>query len=169
MSQQQSKTAADALAIDLRFELQKTYIKNSRFHAPQSAELFLPQSQSIALQAQLNVDTKIHKMSNELYEVILKIGVTALPQKSQTAVYHVEVSQAGLFAIANYREQDFAHIMYVSCPSMLFPYARHMLARLVEHGGFPPMVLAPMNFEAVYRQHQERLRETKQAPVQPKH
>jgi preprotein translocase subunit SecB len=168
MSQQQSKTAADAAANSLQFELQKTYIKNSRFHAPQSAELFCSQSQ-LTLQAQLNVDTKIHKLPNGLYEITLKIAVTALPQKSQTAVYQVEVSQGGLFTIANFQEQDLTHILYVSCPSMLFPYARQMLARLVERGGFPPMVLSPMNFEVIHQQYQERLRKTNEAPAQPKH
>jgi preprotein translocase subunit SecB len=169
MSQQENKTATDANQNNLHFELQKTYIKNSRFNAPQSTELFRPQSEGIALQAQLHVDTKVHKLSNERYEVTLKIAVTALPLKSQTAVYEVEVSQAGLFAISNYREQDFAHILYVSCPSLLFPYARQMLFRLVECGGFPPMVLAPMNFEVMYQQYQERLQKTNQAPMQSGH
>jgi preprotein translocase subunit SecB len=167
MSQQKNKTPAGATQNNRRFELEQIYIKNSRFHAPGSAELFRSQAEIPELQIQLHLDTKTHKLSAELYEVVLKVAVTALPQKSQTAIYQAEVSQAGLFVIANYPEQDFAYIANVSCPSMLFPYARQVLSGLAERAGFPSMVLAPMNFEVLHKQYQERLQKTKQASAKP--
>ncbi|HEX5057193.1 MAG TPA: protein-export chaperone SecB [Gammaproteobacteria bacterium] len=168
MSQQEKQPAADAQNHP-RFEPEQIYIKDSRFHASQPAELFRSQSQVPALQIQLHLDTKTYKLTAELYEVALKVAVTALPQNSQTAVYQAEVSQAGLFAISNYGKEDFEHIVNVSCPSMLFPYARQVLSGLIERAGFPSMVLAPMNFEILHKQYQERLQQTNQAPVQPKH
>lgn len=136
-----------------RFDLQRIYIKDTSFQAPGSTEYFLSRQQGDAPEIKLQLQTEAHKLPDDLYEVMLQVSVTAQPKNSKTFIYQVEVKQAGLFTIRNFPEEEFAHILNTSCPGILFPFARQAISGLVERAGFTPMVLAPMNFEALHQQH----------------
>lgn len=136
-----------------RFDLQRIYIKDTSFQAPGSTEYFLSRQQAEAPEIKLQLQTEAHKLPDDLYEVMLQVSVTAQPKNSKTFIYQVEVKQAGLFTIRNFPEEEFMHILNTSCPGILFPFARQAISGLVERAGFTPMVLAPMNFEALHQQH----------------
>jgi preprotein translocase subunit SecB len=75
------------------------------------------------------------------------------------------VQQAGLFGIAGFAESDQAGIIGSYCPNLLFPYARHVISNLVQEGGFPPFLLQPINFEALYAEQQRRMGAGGEAPT----
>lgn len=167
MSEQKNKAAEGEKRSGARFELQRIYVKDLSFSAPEAIESFKSGYESPEIKLQLNTET--HKLSAVLYEVALSLSVTAAPKGSSKFLYQVEAKQAGLFIIDNFPEQDLRYIINTSCPGILFPYARQLISGLVERGGFAPILLAPMNFEALHLQYLERLQQTANAPVDQKH
>lgn len=132
-----------------QFNLQKIYIKDVSFETPHSPEVFTLKWEP---NVEFNLASKAHSLPQEgLFEVALTVTVTVKIQ-DKTA-YLVEVSQAGIFAATGFNEQDFGHLLGSYCPGLLFPYAREAVSDLVTKGGFPPMLLAPVNFDALYMQH----------------
>lgn len=166
MSKQQNKAAGSDTGDNPSFELQRIYVRDVSFHAPKGVEAFRSKQEE-EIKLELNIETR--KLPDDLYEVTLLISVAAVWKKSQTLIYQVEVKQAGLFAIRNIPEKDFMRTINTSCPGILFPYARQTISGLIERGGFPPMLLAPMNFEALHQQYLLQLQQTKEAPAEPKH
>jgi preprotein translocase subunit SecB len=96
---------------------------------------------------------------------VLSLTVTVKNQE-QTA-YLVEVQQCGIFSIAGFNDEDLSHMLGSFCPNILFPYAREAVSDLVTRGGFPQLLLAPVNFDALYAQHVQQLQ--KQAEQQESH
>ena len=92
-----------------------------------------------------------------MYEVALTVTVNA--KEGETALFLVEVVKAGIFQIRHVPEQDMEPILAVACPNILFPYARETVSDAITRAGFPPVILAPVNFEALY---QQRLAEQQQ-------
>jgi len=86
--------------------------------------------------------------------VVLHISVHA--QVEGRSVFLVELDQAGLFTISGYGDEDQRRLLGIFCPNTLFPYAREAVSSLVTRGGFPPLLLQPINFEAVYAQSQKQ-------------
>ncbi len=89
-------------------------------------------------------------LSDEFYEVVLSITVTVSFEKD--TVYLVEVQQGGIFNIQNVPKDIVNRMLNTVCPNILFPYAREVISDLVTKGGFPQLILAPVNFEAIYQQ-----------------
>jgi preprotein translocase subunit SecB len=85
-----------------------------------------------------------------MYEVVLTVTVSA--KEGETAFFLVEVAKAGIFQIRHVPEQDLEPILAVACPNILFPYARETVSDAINRAGFPPVILAPVNFEALYQQ-----------------
>lgn len=169
MKKQQNKAAASDTAGEPRFDLLRIYVKDVSFHTPKMADPVSPNSRQEPPEIKLELNTATQKIADDLYEVALQISVTAVPKNSEPLLFQVEVKQAGLFTISNFPEEDFMRMINISCPGILFPYARQTIAGLVERGGFPPVLLAPMNFEALHQQYLKQLQQTSQAPVEPKH
>jgi preprotein translocase subunit SecB len=98
------------------------------------------------------------------FEVTLTITVTAkIGEKTQ---FLIEVAQAGIFVIQNVPQEEIEPIVAVACPNILFPYARETVSDAVVRAGFPPVLLAPVNFEAIYRQRLEQEHRPHEVPVQ---
>jgi preprotein translocase subunit SecB len=164
MSEQENNKAPAGEQEQAGFELLRVYIKDTSFQAPGSTEYFLSREHGEP-EIKLQLNTEALKLPNDLYEVTLQIAVTAQAKNSSNFIYQVEAKQAGLFAIRNFPEEDFLHLINSACPGILFPFVRQVISGLVERAGFTPMVLAPMNFEALHQQHLQRLKQTAAAPA----
>jgi len=139
-----------------QFAIQKIYVKDVSFEAPAAPGIF--RSERWEPEVNLQLSSEARRLEGPLYEVVLTLTLTAR-QDGQTA-YLVELQQAGIFHVQGIPEQDLGPLLGAHCPAILFPYAREAVSDLVVRGGFPQMLLAPINFDAVY---QETLRRRQQA------
>jgi preprotein translocase subunit SecB len=136
--------------------LQKIYIKDVSYEAPNAPQIFQDVGETeLQPQVALNLAQKSTDMGNDLFEVVLSLTLTC--SLGERTAYLAEVHQAGVFSIAGFTEEDQAGILASYCPNLLFPYARQMLSSLVLEGGFPPFLLQPINFDALYAEQQRRI------------
>ena len=126
------------------FSLQSVYLKDCSFEAPKGPRIEGEWTPQIGL----DLNTASEAISPGLREVVLTISVTA--KIGESTAFLCEVKQAGLFVVRNLDEQDFRRAVAAVAPTVLFPYARATVANLVTLGGFPQMLLPPVNFEALY-------------------
>ncbi len=136
------------------FAIQKIYTKDISFETPNSPDIFKQQ-----WQPQINVDlnTNGSMLEDNVYEVVLSLTVTA--KLEEKTAFLVEVQQAGIFTIKGVGETDLPVMLGSFCPNILFPYAREAVSDLVTKGGFPQLLLAPVNFDALYAQHREKAKQ----------
>lgn len=134
-----------------QFAIQKIYVKDISFETPNSPQIFLDKW---APDVSMQLSNTAAVLNGNTHEVVLSLTVTA-KVKDKTA-YLVEVQQAGIFDISGYDETQLSAVIGSYCPHVLFPYARETISDLVTRGGFPQLLLAPLNFDALYRQHQEQ-------------
>lgn len=133
---------------DKEFAIQKIYTKDISFETPNSPKVFKLEWKP---EVDFNLDTKVVYMEDNFYEVMLTVTVTV--KSGNTIAYLVEAVQAGIFSLTGFSEQELMPMLGSNCPNILFPYARQIISDLVANGGFPQLVLAPVNFEALYAQH----------------
>ncbi len=126
------------------FSLQSVYLKDCSFEAPKGPRVEGQWNPQISL----DLNTAAETISAELREVVLTVSVTA--KTDETTAFLVEVKQAGVFGVRNLGEEDYRRAIASIAPSVLFPYARSMISQLVSQGGFPQMLLPPVNFDALY-------------------
>ena len=138
-----------------QFAIQKLYLRDASFEAPGAPEVF---SQAWKPETNVELNAGNRRLNDELVEVVLTVTVTA-KQQERTA-YLCEVQQAGVFTIQGFDDGTFQGLVGSYCPGLLFPYAREAISDLTGKGGFPPLVLAPINFDALYAQ--ERARRSQQ-------
>jgi preprotein translocase subunit SecB len=134
------------------FMLQQLYVKDLSFEAPNSPQIF--QESKIEPETELNIRNAHSGVGDNLYEVVLHISVHA--KKEDQTIFLTEIDQAGLFFIDGYTPEQAAILLGTQCPATLFPFAREAVASLVAKGGFPPLILQPINFDALYAQVREQ-------------
>ncbi|WP_026376927.1 protein-export chaperone SecB [Aestuariibacter salexigens] len=139
------------------FAIQRIYTKDISFETPNSPAVFTKEWKP---EVKLDIDTRTNTLEPNLYEVILSITVTA--KLGDETAFLCEVQQAGIFAIGEMPEQNKAHMLGSFCPNTLFPYARETVASLVNRGTFPPLNLAPVNFDAIYAAYVQKRAEAEQ-------
>jgi preprotein translocase subunit SecB len=132
--------------------LQQLYVKDLSFEAPNTPQIF--QQSSIEPETELNIRNSHSAIGDNLYEVILHISVHA--KKDEQTIFLAEIDQAGLFLLNGYTPEQSNMLLGTQCPSTLFPYAREAISSLVGKGGFPPLILQPINFDALYAQAKEQ-------------
>ena len=130
------------------FSIQKIYTRDISFETPNSPEIF---RQDWEPEVSLQLENSASGLGDDLHQVVLRVTVTA-KLKDKTA-YLAEVHQAGIFGIKGYDNNGTGVMIGSYCPTILFPYAREAISDLVTRGGFPQLLLAPVNFEALYQQH----------------
>jgi len=135
--------------------VQKIYVKDVSFEVPNAPQIFQDVNENDQPQVQLNLGQKVTEMGNDQYEVVLSLTLTCTV--GQRTAYLAEVEQAGLFGIAGFNEMDKAGIIGSYCPNLLFPYARQTISSPVLEGGFPPFLLQPINFDALFAEQQRRM------------
>ncbi len=144
--------------------VQKVYVKDVSFEAPNAPQIFQEVGENeMAPQVQLNLGQKAMEMGNDTYEVVLSLTLTCT--LGERTAYLAEVHQAGVFTIAGFSPEDQAGIIASYCPNLLFPYARQIISSLVLEGGFPPFLLQPINFDALYAEQQRRVLTGSAAPT----
>ncbi len=131
--------------------LQKIFLKDASFEAPNSPAIF---SGEWAPVMTLNLATRHRDMGNDLIEVVLEITVEA--KQADTVAFLVEVQQAGLFLMRGMSDEQVAQVLGSYCPAQLYPYAREVVADLTGKGGFPQVHLKPVNFEALIEEARRR-------------
>ncbi len=129
------------------FTIEKIYVKDLSLELPNAPQVFL---ENQAPQVDVQIGSSANSIREGLYECVLTLTVTA--KAGDKTYFLVEVAQAGIFQIRNIPAGDLDPILGIACPNILFPYGREVVADLVSRGGFPPVHLAPINFEAVYAQ-----------------
>lgn len=132
------------------FEIQRIYVKDSSFEAPNTPQTF---NEDWKPEVQLNLETKSTKIQHDIHEVV--ISVTATVTTNKKSAFLIEVHQAGIFMISGLSDEQLRQTLSTFCPSILFPYAREVISDTVMRGGFPQLILAPVNFDALYAQHLE--------------
>jgi preprotein translocase subunit SecB len=133
--------------VQQQFALQRIYTKDISFESPSTPNVFKQQ-----WQPQVNVDlnTKSDKVDDNNFEVVLSITITA--KMGEETAFLVEVQQAGIFMITGIEDDNLRRVLATAAPNILFPYARETIDGLCVKGGFPPVMLAPVNFDALYQQ-----------------
>jgi preprotein translocase subunit SecB len=131
-----------------QFAIQRLYIKDVSFETPNSPAIF---TQQVKSDINLELNTVINKLEESVYEVALQVTVTS--KAGDKTAFLVEVQQAGIFTIAGFNDAELGHMLNSYCANLLFPYAREVVSDLVTKGSFPQLLLAPVNFDALYAQH----------------
>ena len=147
----EEETVATTDENEQHFIIERIYVKDISFEAPNSPEVF---TQDWEPETNLNLNTQVNPLGDDHYEVELQVTVSAKSKEGKTA-FLVEVTQAGAFLIKGYPEEQLSHLLASFCPSNLFPYAREVISSLVSKGSFPEMHLSPINFDALYEQRLE--------------
>ncbi|HFS0005851.1 TPA: protein-export chaperone SecB [Proteus mirabilis] len=137
MSEQQNQ--------EMTFQIQRIYTKDISFEAPNAPQVFQKEWQP---EVKLDLDTSSNTLAENVYEVILRVTVTATMEE-ETA-FLCEVQQAGIFTVEGIEGTQLAHCLGAYCPNVLFPYARECITNLVGRGTFPQLNLVPVNFDALF-------------------
>jgi preprotein translocase subunit SecB len=148
MADEISNGTADAGA---QLSLQKVYIKDVSFEVPGAPQIFQEQGQP---QIQLNLSQQIGALTENVYEVVLTVTVTC--KLAEKTAYLAEVQQAGVFGMSGFDNQNRDAVLATYCPNVLFPYARQIVSDLIQNGGFPPFLMQPINFEALFAEQARR-------------
>jgi len=127
------------------FAIEKIYVKDASLEAPNSPQVFL---EAVQPQVEVQLQNAATKVADGLYEVVVTVTVTA--KAGERTCFLVEAAQAGIFQLRNVPETELNPILGIACSNILFPYARETVAELITRAGFPPIHLAPVNFEAMY-------------------
>jgi preprotein translocase subunit SecB len=130
-----------------QFAPQAVYVKDASFEAPAGPRIA---SNAPNPTINLNLNTSVTELGGDMKEVVLTVRVEA--QSADKTVWLVEVQQAGAFGIRNVPAQDMQRLLGIFCPNYLLPYAREVISDLLTKGGFPPFLLPPVNFEALFNQ-----------------
>lgn len=142
-----------------QFEIQRIYVKDMSFEAPNTPHTFVEEWKP---EVTLNLETKSNRIQDNVHEVVLSITATVLSNKKNA--FLIEVHQGGVFKVEGFPSEQLHQMLGSFCPNILFPYAREVVSDVVVRGGFPQLILAPVNFDALYSQHmkQKANEETKQ-------
>ena len=132
-----------------RFRIQKLFLKDVSFESPAAPGIFSRDS-DVQPKVTMQLNTENRQVGENLYEIVL--GVTVTSADDEHTAFLVEVKQAGLFEISGFPDVEHAHAIGSYCPSILFPFAREVVAGLVQKGGFPQVSLQPVNFDALFAQ-----------------
>jgi len=143
-----------------QFQIQKLYAKDVSFEVPNAPQVFQDTGQA---DVKLSLAQRVEELGDNAHEVVLTVTVTATV--GEKTAYLAEVAQAGIFLLAGFNEQSAHAVMNTMCPNTLFPYARQLISTLVAEGGFPPLVLQPVNFEQMYAQRMQEMMEEREQGV----
>ena len=133
------------------FQIQRVYLKEASLEQPNSPAILLEQEAP-------TVDIQLGVNATPVAEGVFEVTVTATVQTKikEKTVFLVEATQAGIFEIRNLPQEQLSQIMGIACPQIVYPYLRGNVADLIQRGGFPPVHLSEINFQAMYEQQQQQ-------------
>lgn len=129
------------------FSIEKIYVKDLSLEVPNAPQVFL---QAEAPQLEVQLANASQPLTEGLFESSIKVSVTA--KVGDKTLFLVETVQAGIFQIRGVPDAELPAVLGIVCPNVLFPYAREAISDTVNRAGFPPVLLAPVNFEVIYHQ-----------------
>ncbi len=139
------------------FTIEKIYVKDLSLEVPNAPQVFLEREQP---SIEVGLQSAANGLGDGIFEVVLTVTVTA--RQGEKTHFLVEAAQSGIFQIRNVPDEEIEPVLAIACPNILFPYARESVSDTISRAGFQPVLLAPVNFEALYRQRLEQ-----QAQSQP--
>ncbi|MCB1746994.1 MAG: protein-export chaperone SecB [Gammaproteobacteria bacterium] len=154
MAEQNNAGAAAQSGVTGQLAIQKIYLKDLSFEAPNSPQVFTEQ---LNPKADVQFANNTTALGEDNHEVVLTVTVNV--QQDGRAIYLVEVQQAGIFTVRGFPAEHLPAILATACPNTLFPFAREAICDAVVKGGFPQLLLAPVNFEILYAQEMRRRQE----------
>jgi preprotein translocase subunit SecB len=162
MAEEQNPQQADPQGAvpGAQFQIQKLYTKDVSFEIPNAPQVFQDAGQA---EVKLNLSQRVQELDANNHEVVLTVTVTATV--GEKTAYLAEVAQAGIFMVSGLNEQGMHAVINTLCPNTLFPYARSTISNLVADGGFPPLVLQPINFEQLYAQRMQQAAAEQDGPA----
>lgn len=143
------------------FSIEKIYVKDLSLEVPGAPQVFLQGEQP---QVEVQLGQSAQQLQEGIFEVALKVSVSA--KAGDKTMFLVEIEQGALFQIRNVPEAEMGAVLGIVCPNILFPYAREAVSDLINRAGFPPVLLAPINFETIY---QQRLAESEGPKIEIAH
>lgn len=147
MAEENQTTAPEQEGTEFDLQIQRIYVKDVSFEAPNLPEIF---QQPWDPELGFELDTETRELGENLYEVTLHITVQTTMKESKDVAFICEVKQAGVFTITGIEGVQLAHCLAAQCPNILYPYARELVASLVNRGTFPALNLSPVNFDALF-------------------
>ncbi len=156
--------AATQEQVQRQLVLQKIYVKDLSFESPNTPQVFTGQTGDP--QIQFNLKSGSRQVGENAWEVVLTITLEAKAAEDRT-LFLVELQHAGIFGLTGYNEEEMRQLMGSYCPSVIYPYSREVISELVSKGGFPQLLLQPINFDAVYVQAREQAAQQQQVDMTP--
>ncbi len=147
-----------------KFDLQRIYTKDLSFETPNTPDVFTLEWKP---ESNLSLNSEVNKLDDNAFEVVLSITVTT--KIGEKVAYLVEVQQAGIFTVKGFPKEEMGPMLGAYCPNILFPYAREVVSDLVVKGGFPQLLLTPVNFDHLFAQHMQQQQGNEAAPTEPAH
>ncbi len=151
MAEDQNQAATQEQQQEAVFGIEKVYVKDLSLEIPNAPQIFL---QRETPQVGIELSNSAKMLEDGLFDVTITVTVTS--KIEDKTVFLVEVSQAGIFQARNIPQENLEGLLAVTCPNILFPYAREAVSDLVVRAGFPPVLLNPINFEALYLQQKQQ-------------
>jgi preprotein translocase subunit SecB len=142
------------------FNLIGQYIRDMSFENPGAPASIMMGGPNPNFQVGINVGVK--KQSEELYAV--EITLNAKADREKNVLFNVELIYGGVFRMVNIPEANLAPLLLVECPRLIFPFARQVLATITQQGGFPPLMMEPVDFAAIYQQNLKSLQDAQNTP-----
>ena len=142
------------------FQIQRMYLKDLSLEQPNSPQILLEQAQP---QVDINLALGATTIAEGIYEVTVTATVTT--KINDKVLFLVEAKQAGIFEIRNIAPDQVQQIIGIACPGIVYPYLRAIVSDVCTRAGFPPVILAPVNFEMLYQQRLEAEQQKAQAPA----
>ena len=133
------------------FALQRLYLKDASFESPNSPGTF---QGKWTPRITFDIKSRSTKLQDDVYEVVLVLTIEA--KQDENTAFLVEVQQGGIFVCRGFDNQQLEQVLSTVCPNIMFPYAREAVDALVIKGSFPPLMLAPVNFDALYQQRKQQ-------------
>jgi preprotein translocase subunit SecB len=130
-----------------QFAIQRIYTKDLSFESPNAPAVF---RQDWTPEVNVGLQTTVNQLDENNYEVVLTVNVEA--KQEDNTQYMVEIQQAGIFLARDIPQEQLGPLLGIGAPNALFAYAREAISDLTTRGTFPPFVLQPVNFEAMYAQ-----------------
>ncbi|GAB4170188.1 MAG: protein-export chaperone SecB [Rhodocyclaceae bacterium] len=143
------------------FGIEKIYVKDLSLEIPHAPKIFLERTQP---KVEVQLHSEGQALGEGLYEVTVTVTVTA--KLEERTLFLVEAGQAGVFQIRNLPEADLQPVLAIACPNILFPYVRETVSDVVTRAGFPPVLLAPVNFEALHQARMAQQQVPREVPIQ---
>jgi preprotein translocase subunit SecB len=140
------------------------YLKDFSFENPAAPQSLQDMTQTRP-DINVNVNLNARRIGDEGYEVVLNITAKAELTEKQLIGFVVEISYAGLFGVRNLPEENLEPFLLIECPRLLFPFARRIIADATRDGGFPPLLLDPIDFTALYQKHRAELQASGEQPA----